>query len=380
MIILESDQRNLIEGAKYSYMNTNYSSGISTFSVLNATDSMFAVNAFLLLGNFGAEDTEIIKILTVNNNTGEITTTTSTLFAHSESTRVTILPYDQIRFYHTTTTTFGTGTPLTGYIPLQPNDWFTSYSDETYSTGYGWYTFYNSVTTNTSQESNPIPYTGFENDTVSQILDDFFSMLSNKELRLVTREDALSWANEAYGRMRNKLNLTNTEYTASAITTLNILSGVTEYDLPTDFDHLISFISGLDPTNPGINSGDAKIDIDFIPLTKAFSYNGTGPRYYIRGFKIGVLPTPSADATYQYMYLKRANKLTLNSSEVDLPNGGEYTIKSFMLYRAYLKFQNQSMAKQCLEEFNLGLNDMIIASCKKDANLDSFDITREANI
>ena len=380
MIILESDQRNLITGAKYSFLVTNYTAGISSFSILNATDSTFATNAFLLLGNFGAEDTEILKISTVNNNTGEIITTTSTLFAHSESTRVTILPYDQIRFFHTTTTTFGTGTPLTGYVPLQPNDWFTTYSDESYSTGYGWYTFYNSVTTTLSQESNPIPYSGFENDTVSQILDDFFSLLSNKELRLVTREDALSWANEAYGRMRNKLNLTNTEYTASAITSLVMVSGTTEYDLPSDFDHLVSFISGLDTTTPGGNTAGAKIDIDFIPLRKAYSYNGTGPRYYIRGFKIGILPTPSADATYQYMYLKRANKLTLNSSEVDLPAGGEFVIKDYLLYRAYTKFQNFQAAKISMDAFTAGLNEMIIASCKRDANLDSFDITREANV
>ena len=141
MIILESDQRNLIEGAKYSYLITNYSPSISSFSVLNATDSPWATNAFLLVGNFGAEDTEILKISTVNNNTGEIITTTPTLFSHSESTRVTILPYDQIRFFHTTTTTFGTGTPLTGYIPLQPNDWFSTFSDESFSDGYGWYTY-----------------------------------------------------------------------------------------------------------------------------------------------------------------------------------------------------------------------------------------------
>ena len=380
MLNLEADNRQLINSQKYSYLVTNYTSGINSFSVLNATDTPWATNAFLLLGNFGAEDAEILKILTVNNNTGAITTTANTNFAHSESTRVTILPYDQIRFFHTTTTTFGTGTPLTSYINIQPSDWFSTFSDETYSTGYGWYTFYNSQTTTLSQESNPIPYSGFENDTVSQILDDFFSLLSNKELRLVTREDALSWANEAYGRMRNKLNLTNVEYTATDITPLQLIPGQTEYDLPDSFDHLISFISGLDPTNPGINSGGAKIDIDFIPLTKAFSYNGTGPRYYIRNFKIGILPTPSTSVIYHYIYQKTANKLTLNSSEVDLPAGGSFIIKDYMLYRAYTKFQNFQAAKISMDAFTAGLSDMIVSSVKRDANLDTWGITKEANV
>ena len=380
MITLEADNRTLVASVKYSYLTTNYGSGLTTFSVLNATDSAFATNAFLLLSNFGAEDAEIVKILSVNTTTSEITTTTATLFAHAESTRVSVIPYDQIRFFHTTTTTFNTTTPLTGYIALQPNDWFTSINDETYSTGYGWYTFYNSVTATSSQESNAIPYAGFGTNATDAILSDFFSMLSNKELKLVTRADALSWASEGYSKMRNKLNLTNVEYTSSAITSLAIVAGTTEYDLPTDFDHLISFISGLDPSSPGSSSGGAKLDIDFIPLREAYTYNGVGARYYIRGFKIGILPTPTVSTTYHYMYLKRASRLTLNTDEVDLPNGGEYVIKDYMLYRAYKKFQNAPESKSSLEAFTNGLNDMIIASVKRDANLDTWGIQKSANV
>ena len=136
---------------------TNYASGVSSFSILNATESVFAVNTFLLLGNFGAEDTEIVRILTVDNDTGAITTTTPTLFSRPESTRVTVLPYDKVRFYHTTTTTYATTSPLTDYIDLQPNNWFTSYSDETNSSGYGWFIFQNSVTLKYSDNSNAIP-------------------------------------------------------------------------------------------------------------------------------------------------------------------------------------------------------------------------------
>lgn len=378
MIVLQADNRSLIQASKYSALVTNYSSGITTFSVLNATDSDFAANAFILLSNFGSEDAEILKISSVNSSTGAIVTTTATLFSHAESTRVTIVPYDKARFFHTTTTTFDTVNPLTGFIALQPNDWFTSYSDEAYSTGYGWYSFYNSVTATYSQNSNSIPYTGFQSDTTENILSDFFSLLNNKELKLVTRQDALTWASEGYGRMRNKLNLTNVEFTASDITSLAILAGTIEYDLPDNFDHLISFISGLDTTSPG-SWGGTKLDIEFIPLREAYTYNGTKTRYYIRGFKIGILPTPSANTTYYYMYNKRADRLTLNTDEVTLPNGGEYVVKDWMMYRAYQKFQNPQSA-QFLQAYTAGLNDMIIASVKRDANLDRWGISRESNV
>ena len=378
MIVLEADNRRVTLSAKYSYLETNYSSGITTFNVLNASDTAFATDAFLLLGSFGSEDAEIVRISTVDNDTGEINTTAATKFAHSESTKITVIPYNQVRFFRTTTTTFSVAAPLTGYIDIQPSDWFTTYNDESNSTGYGWYIFYNSVTTILSQPSNYIPYTGFSSDTTENILADFFSMINNKELKLVTREDALSWASEGYGRIRNKLNLTNAEYTASDISSLSVTLGTIEYDLPTDFDHLISFISGLDTDDEGA-AGLNKRNISFIPLKLAYSYMGTDPRYYIRGFKIGILPTPSADTTYHYIYNKRASRLTLNSDEVDLPNGGEYVVKDWMLHRAYQKFQNP-ISKQFFEAFTNGLNDMIIAAVKRDANLDRWDIERSSNV
>ena len=380
MIILECDNRNLTNSAKYSYLTTNYTSNVTSFSVLNAIDSAFAADAFLLLGMFGAEDAEIVKISSVNNNTGDIAITTNTLFPHSESTRVTVLPYNQIRFFHTTTNVFdiGTAIPLTGYVPLQVSDWFTTYNDGAYSTGYGWYCFYNSVTTTLSQPSNAIPYTGFESNTTENILADFFSMLNNKELKLVTREDALSWISEGYGRLRNKLNLTNVEYTASEILPLNVIAGTVEYDLPSDFDHLVSLIAGINSTSPG-QWGAYKKDIAFMPLREAYTFNGIGPRYYLRGLRIGILPTPGTNVTYYYMYLKRATRLNLNTDEVDLPNGGEYVIKDWALYRAFQKFQNPQAA-QYLKSYTDGLNDLVISSVKRDANLDSFGIQRESNV
>lgn len=379
MIILECDNRSLTAASKYSALVTNYMSGISTFSVLNATDSDFAANAFILVSNFGSEDAEILQILAVDNSTGLITTTTPTKFSHAESSKVSVIPYNKVRFFHTTTAVFDILTPLTSFVDLQPSDWFTSYGDGSYSTGYGWYAFYNSQTLIYSQPSNAIPYAGFETSATEQILADFFSMLNNKELRQVTREDALSWASEGYGRMRNKLNLTNIEYSASAISALNVKQGQIEYDLPSDFDHLIMFASGINSADPGVRGG-IKLDIDFVPLTEAYTYNGTGPRYYIRGFKIGLLPTPTETTTYHYIYNKRPTRLVLNTDTVDLPNGGEYVIKDYMLYRAYTKFQNQSMAKQCLDAFTNGLNDMVISAVKRDANKDWWGISRQANV
>src|ERR1035437_534539 len=147
MIILECDNRILTASAKYTYLVTNYDANIGSLVALNVTDSAYAAGTFLLLGNFGAEDAEIVQIQTVDNDGGSVSLVSPTIFAHPESTRATILPYDQIRFFHTTDDTFAPSNPLTGYVDLQPSDWFTTYSDSLNSTGYGWYCFYNSETT-----------------------------------------------------------------------------------------------------------------------------------------------------------------------------------------------------------------------------------------
>lgn len=379
-IILEADSRALTQASKYSALVTNYQPGVTDFFVLNATDSDFTTNAFILLSQFGAEDAEILTIANVNNQTGEITTTTPTLFAHAESSRVSVIPYNTARFFWTQTETFSIANPLSGFVPIQSSDWFTSYSDESHASGYGWYAFYNTITSVYSQPSNAIPYIGFDTDMVEQILSDFFSMLNNKELRLVTRADALSWASEGYTRMKNKLNLSNIEYSASPVQILNLMPGVIEYPLPFDFDHMIAIGCGVNPSNPVITDWRIRGKIDFIPLTEAYTYNGTGPRYYIRGAYLGILPPPQNTAYYFYIYGQKAMRLTLNTDVVYLPNGLEYVIKDWMLYRAYTKFQNAGMATASLTAYTNGLNDAIIASVKRDANNDVWGITREANV
>lgn len=371
MITLSADNRILTENAKYSNLVSNYASGVSAFSILNATDG-FSAGDYLLLGNIGSENAEIVKIATVNTSTGAITTTSATKFSHAESTRVTILQYNQVGFYWTATETFATTTPLVEYEDIHVSDWYTTYNDDAHSTGYGWFVFYNETTTASSQESNSLPYAGFDRDSVEDILSDFFSLLNNKELKLVTRRDALSWFNEGYSRMRNRLNMTNAEYSASELGTITTTSGTYEYDLPSDFYQLISISSGLDTTSPGASGNYDKDALDYISLREAFTYKGSETVYYIRGKKIGFLPTPNETTTYHYMYLTTAGKLTSNSETVDLPDQGFYVIKDFMMYRAKLKFSEYNAASNYLKAFEGGLAEMTIASIDRDANLDSW--------
>lgn len=386
MITLLSDIRVLTINSKYSYLNDNYASGVSTLQISN-TDG-FAVNYFILVGEEGKETTEMFRIGSVNTTTGDITlltasgTSATTRFSHSESTQVTIIPYDQIRFYWTAalgtiadeTPTFDTVTPLTGWVAISPADLYSTYSDESHSTGFGWFVYKNSVSLVSSQTSNPIPYVGFSLNTVSTVFSDFDSLLNVKELNLVTLQDKFSWINEALSMVKNKLNLTNTEYTVSAQKTISIVSGTAEYQLPDDFSDLIEITNGV---NTSSTSGDA---IAYIPVSQILSNKESTLKYYMRGRYIGFSPTPSTAATFYYRYRSKSSRLTSLSDYIDLPDNGYYSLKEFMMYRAQLKFKDPSTAVMYLKAFTDSLNLSIQSSVKRDANLDTWAIERSANV
>jgi hypothetical protein len=381
MIILQADNRILTTSAPYTYLESNIASGASSITVLNPRDG-FAADDFILIGNIGDESAEIFRIGSVSTSTRVITLLTSagvsttTAFAHAESTRVTIIPYNQIRFFHTTTDTYSDSTPLAGYTDILPSDWFTTYEDETYSTGYGWFIFYNSITAVGSQNSNAIPYAGFEVDAVQTVLEDFYSMLNNKELKLIDRSDALSWLNEGVSVMKTKLNLSNREYTATAETSLSIVADTQEYTLPTDFSKLIYI-----KTNEDIDEGGYVID--FISLRDVPEYLGSGTqdtRYYLRGLKIGFVPTPTTSTTFKYRYLTKASRLTLNSDILDMPDNGAYIIKDLMLYRAHQKLMNHQVAAGYKASYEDGLNKLIASLVDRDGHLDCIGLAPEANV
>lgn len=381
MITLRADNRTLTQNAKYSYLIDNYASGSASIYVTN-TDG-FSVGSFVLIGEFGQESSEIFRIGSVSSSTGQIGLLNasgsgdSTTFAHPESTKVYVIPYNQVRFYWTAATgtisdetpTFANTTPLTGYTDLDPTSWYTVYNDEGHSTGFGWFLYYNSVSTISSQNSNPIPYAGFSVNTVAQVFGDFDSLLNVNEIKLVTITDKFAWLNEALAVLKNKLNLTNIEYLVSTEQSLSIVAGTSEYQLPADFADLVSIYDTTSWAAP----------IPFISLSKIGSYTGDTTFYYIRNRYIGFVPTPETSTTYKYRYRAKSTAATSLSTYIDLPDNAFYTLKDWMMYRACMKFNNP-MAKMYYESFSNSVNLYMQSAVKRDANLDSWSAAPEANV
>jgi hypothetical protein len=369
MFCVKADLRDILTGAKSSYLNANYLSGVTSLVITNSDG--FAKDDYLLLGNLGSETTEVVQVSAVTTATHTLDLTSATKFAHSESTKVTIIKYNQVRFYHTATTTYSTATPVTGYIDIQPDDFYTKAYDTTNTTGYGWFIFYNSTTLRYTSNSNAIPYGGFEGGAVKTILDSFFSLLNNKELKLITNTDAFEWLNEGYAIAQNELNLVNKEYTTSDETTLTIVSGTKEYDLDATFSDLISLYNGTD------DEYITKIELGDVP-----NYDDSTAstlKYYLRGKKIGFSPTPTASATYKMRFTTKTARLTSYSDSIDFPDNNFYCLKDYMLFRAAPKL-NKGDGQYYYELFMNAVNRMKLISFKRDSNLDSWGISDESNV
>lgn len=385
-ILLLSDNRTLTNDAKYSYLNDNYASSVSTIQIAN-TDG-FAVDSIILIGEIGDESSELFRIGTINTSTGNITLQTvagvgaSTKFAHSESSRVTILAYDQIRFYWTAalgtiadeTPTFATTTPLTDWTAITPAEWYSTYSDSDHSTGFGWFVYRNSITLVSSQTSNPIPYAGFAQNTIAAVFADFDSLLNVRELKLISLPEKFAWLNEGLNLVRQKLNLSNTEFFVSTTQTISIASGTAEYQLPDDFADMVEITDNQNTTT------SVGYPIPFMSVSKALSYTGDVTYFYLRGRYIGFTPTPDAATTYYYRYRSNVTRVTSLSNYIIVPDGMFFALKDWMMYRASLKFTNPSAASTYYTGFTNAVNLTIQSSVKRDNDLTSWSIAGSANV
>jgi len=372
MITLKADNRNLTKNSKFSYLSDNYLSGVSALVV--TSDVGFSTNDYVLIGEWGSETTEILKISSVTSATKTLNLSSATKFSHSESTKIYILDYNQVRFYHTTTTTFSATDPVTGYIDIQPDSYFTVTEDATNTTGYGWFIFYNSTTTSATTYSNPIPYGGFSENSVKKILDIFYSMLNNKEQKLIDNADAFRWLNEAYAKAQNELNLVNNNYTIPTPYSISIVSGTAEYALPDAFGKIIAVY---------YNSGGENLLIDCIDILEVPKYNSfpsIRPKYYLRGTYIGFSPTPTSSATYYVYHNQKSSVLTSYYDNVDLPNNNFYFIVDWMLYRAKEKLLDYQTSLEHKKAFGEGIASMKMTAHKQSNNPESWTISQYANV
>lgn len=358
---LRADLRILIENQEFTSLSDKVFVADTTLPVLNATD--FSTNEFLLIGILGSETAEIRKISSVSSN--NILLTAALSFDHPQDTSITKLDYDQIIFYRSATVG-GSLTALAAAQNLTVDDVYNTYNDTANSTGFGWFRFSNSVSALASGLSNAIPYAGWADNSVKIMLDTFYTQISNRQRKLIKDADVYRWLNEAYTIARNKLNLSNREYTVPTPYDISVVSGTSEYALPSYFSKVRVVTNADGEVIPWIAYED-------VPnfLLQTVPPGGTlEQRYYLRGNYIGFTPEPTATATYSLYYQTTAPVLSSYIDYIELPNANHYFLLDFLLYRACPIIGGDK--KAFLEAFDRGINDLVITSHKQSGNKDSW--------
>jgi hypothetical protein len=185
IIRVKTDNTSLTIDAQSTFLTSDTAAASGTLTVKNIYG--FAVNQILVIGEIGNEGSEIIKTHNSTAPTGStITLASNTVFAHSSSTPITVLAYDQAEFSSAATVTGAKTVLATSNLSADSDE--TVYNDTTATTGYYFVRFKNSITSAFSAYSDPIPVTGYGLNTARNVIDNALGMI-NKTVGEVLTDD-----------------------------------------------------------------------------------------------------------------------------------------------------------------------------------------------
>lgn len=260
-----------------TYLSLAVQPGTASITVKNNEE--FALNDRILLGAMGTETAEIVSV------TGAVTPGTAltigpTIFGHNPDDPVTRLRYDQVKFYRSTTGTTGTYTLLTTVaMDVDNADSITVYDDTVGLATYFYkVSYYNSVSTLESTQSDAIPGSGYLRNTVGFLYDEFTRETSEQDNVLIDPTEFLGWMNEVGDEIL--LNARKPYRFLYTRTTVNVAANTQTVALPTDANgnQIIWKLDRIEVyyTNP---VGSTPV---VSPATNPTPPNGTVQRYPLR--------------------------------------------------------------------------------------------------
>lgn len=178
-----------------SYLSTAFPVGATSLTVKN-TDR-FLANQRIMIGQMGQEKTEVVTISAVNAD-GVTLTVGATVYPHSADDPVTVLQFDQVKYYRSTTGSTGTYSLLTTVALDVDNANLQTIYDDTNGLATYYYktSVYHSISTVESSLSDPIPGGGFTRRQVGSIIDEILQEVSDQNEVHVTRNELLGYFND----------------------------------------------------------------------------------------------------------------------------------------------------------------------------------------
>jgi hypothetical protein len=262
LLKLKINNQEITQDVDKGYLSTDIASASGTLTLDSIVN--FAINQVLVLGKIGQEKTEIIKTHAATTPSGStVTLASNTVYAHNRGEEVSISKWDQYELSHATTTT-GSKTTLTttlgsGLIAIDVTRDETLYYDTEYTSGYYFIRKKNSITSDFSDYSDPLPYTGAEANSVLGIINSALTTSGEQIDDVITKDFLIECINEARMELDQALGAERWSYrTSFDYNAGQVVPGMNKLTLPTTMKESATFKNLL----------GLRIGRDRIPLTK----------------------------------------------------------------------------------------------------------------
>lgn len=210
----------------------DYVAGVGIILVKNT--KQFQLGKFVIVGGIGNEQTEIVRPTTITDPS-TFTLAANTSFPHQADSDVTLLDFDQIKMYRSTTGINGSYT-LFSTLPIDISEDFTTFEDTGAQTNYYYkFTYYNSYTQLETIQSDAISSIGFVFYSLKTMIDRVLSLFGDANSQFVTRDEVRDYLNEWYEIAQTELAVATKRFIVSTFT-FTVQSGVESYNvLPANF-------------------------------------------------------------------------------------------------------------------------------------------------
>lgn len=231
--LLKAKNLPLVDGRPTTRLTATCASGASTLTVENITGFAAGTDEYILLGEFGQEGAEIVTVHTSTSPSGStITLNAATTRSHAVSTKVTAIEFNKVEFSRSATS--GGSKSVLTTVDISPDSPFTTYIDETNSTGYWYYRYKKGTGATFGSYSEELQYSGFPANSVGYIKRQALKLthtdIDGKTITDTFILDELNnWQNEI-------TDIRNWQWLATS-TTDTVVSGQEGYSVPTDLKY-----------------------------------------------------------------------------------------------------------------------------------------------
>jgi len=356
MIFLQIENPSLVN-LEFTALSQAASAGATILNVLSG--KYFKKNDILLIGDYGAESSEIVYISsTIDPTTSQITLQSALQFSHSANTPVRLMPYDKFRIYISYDN--GNSYNLTDTIPIQVDDINTVYISSASGTALFKVASYNSITMVEGALSEALLGAGLDFDAAGTIVDRVYDIYNdpNKEF-IPDSQTIMNYLNEGYADLWTRVAEIKGNYLMTS-QDISVVSGTDTYNLPTDLLKLEGVYLVSD--NVFIKPYDLLLEPDLS--------NFADTRYILIKNQIKLIPTPNKNQTMRIYYTPQASLLSLATDKIQLPSS--YTasklLVDYCVARIYEKAYKPDRASYFLQAFENGVSAWLASLSRRSTD------------